>query len=124
MAKMVDVLAVYQRPYDLKRPQLCLDEMQKTFYSTPRGELPMTPGKPCRQDHEYARRDKFSLFLAMEPLRSFRQVWVSYQRAKLDFAEILRALVDDVYQDADANVLVVDNLNIHHPAYSDMTFDT
>ena len=76
----------------------------------------MTPGKPCRQDYEYARRGKCSLFLAIEPLRGFRQVWVSYQRTKLDFAEVLRALVDDVYPDADAIVLVVDNLNIHHAA--------
>jgi hypothetical protein len=113
---MEDVLSVYQRPYDPKRPQVCLDEIQKTLRSTPRGELPMTPGKPCRQDYEYARRGKCSLFLAIEPLQGFRQVWVSYQRTKLDFAEVLRALVDDVYPDADAIVLVVDNLNIHHAA--------
>ena len=113
---MEDVLDVYQRPYDPKRPQVCLDEIQKALRSTPRGELPMTPGKPCRQDHEYARHGKCSLFLAIEPLRGFRQVWVSYQRTKLDFAEVLRALVDDVYPDADTIVLVVDNLNIHHAA--------
>lgn len=113
---MEDVLAVYQRPYDPKRPQVCLDEIQKALRSTPRGELPMTPGKPCRQDHEYARHGKCSLFLAIEPLRGFRQVWVSYQRTKLDFAEVLRALVDDVYPEADTIVLVVDNLNIHHAA--------
>lgn len=34
----------------------------------------------------------------------------------LDCAEVLRALVDEVYPDADCIVLVVDNLNIHHPA--------
>jgi hypothetical protein len=113
---MEDVLAVYQRPYDPKRPQVCLDEIQKALRSTPRGELSMAPGKPCRQDHEYARHGKCSLFLAIEPLRGFRQVWVSYQRTKLDFAEVLRALVDDVYPDADTIVLVVDNLNIHHTA--------
>ena len=113
---MEDVLAVYQRAYDPKRPQVCLDEIQKALRSTPRGGLPMTSGKPYRQDHEYARHGKCSLFLAIEPLRGFRQVWVSYQRTKLDFAEVLRALVDDVYPDADTIVLVVDNLNIHHAA--------
>jgi len=113
---MEDVLAVYQRPYDLKRPQVCLNEIQKALRSTIRGELPMMPGKPRRQDHEYARHGKCSLSLAVEPLCGFRQIWVSYQRTKLDFAEVLRALVDDVYPDADTLVLVVDNLNIHHAA--------
>ena len=113
---MEDVLAVYQQPYDPKRPQVCLDEIQKNLRSTPRGELPMAPGKPYRQDYEYARHGKCSLFLAIEPLRGFRQVWVSYQRTKLDFATVLQALVDDIYPNADTIVLVVDNLNIHHAA--------
>jgi hypothetical protein len=34
----------------------------------------------------------------------------------LDFAEVARDLVDIVYPDAEKIVLVVDNLNIHHPA--------
>ena len=34
----------------------------------------------------------------------------------LDFAEVARDLVDVVYPDAEKIVLVVDNLNIHHPA--------
>jgi hypothetical protein len=34
----------------------------------------------------------------------------------LDFAEVLQDLVDVVYPDAEKLVLVIDNLNIHHPA--------
>jgi predicted lipoprotein len=34
----------------------------------------------------------------------------------LDFALILKELVDDIYPDADKIVLVADNLNIHHAA--------
>jgi transposase len=113
---MEDVLSVYQRPYDPKRPQVCLDEISKVLRSTPRGELPMEPGQPKREDYEYQRHGTCALFLAVEPLRGFRRVWVRERRTKLDFAEVLRDLVDVVYPEAEKIVLVVDNLNIHHPA--------
>lgn len=113
---MEDVLDVYQRPYDQGFPQVCLDEIQKALRSTPRGGLPVEPGKPRREDHEYKRHGKCSLFLAVEPLQGFRRVWVSPQRTKLDFAQVLKQLVDEVYPTAKKIVLVVDNLNIHHAA--------
>lgn len=116
MAKLEDVLDVYQRPYDPMYPQVCLDEIQKALRSTPRGQLPLAPGQEQREDYEYRRHGRCALFLAVEPLRGFRQVWVSPRRTKVDFALVLRDLVDVVYPQARQIVLVVDNLNIHHPA--------
>lgn len=116
VAKMEDVLEVYQRPYDPKRPVVCLDEIQKALRDTPRGEIPLQPGQPIREDYEYTRAGKCSVFLAVEPLAGFRKVWVRQQRTKLDFAEVLQTLLDEVYPDIEKLVLVVDNLNIHHPA--------
>lgn len=113
---MEDVLDVYQRPYDPDYPQVCLDEIQKMLRSTPRGTLPVEKGKPRRQDHEYKRHGTCSVFLAVEPLQGFRKVWVSARRTKLDFALVLKALVDELYPTAKKVVLVVDNLNIHHSA--------
>jgi hypothetical protein len=120
---MEDVLSVYQRPYDPQRPQVCLDEISKTLRSTPRGELPLEPGRPKREDYEYQRHGTCALFLAVEPLSGFRRVWVRTRRTKLDFAEVLRDLVDVVYPDVEQIVLVVDNLNIHHPACLYERFD-
>jgi len=113
---MEDVLSVYQRPYDPRRPQVCLDELHKLLRSTPRGHIPMRPGQPKREDYEYQRDGKCAIFLAVEPLRGFRKLWVRARRTMLDFAEVARDLVDIVYPDAEQIVLVVDNLNIHHPA--------
>lgn len=113
---MEDVLAVYHRPYDPKRPQVCVDEIQKTLRSTPRGAIPLKSGQPRREDYEYERHGHCALFLAVEPLAGFRRLWVHERRTKLDFAEVLRDLADVVYPDAQVIVLVVDNLNIHHPA--------
>ena len=110
------MLEVYQRPFDPKRPQVCLDEIAKTLRSTPRGHLPVQPGQAAREDYEYQRHGTCALFLAVEPLRGYRHVWVRERRTLLDCAEVLRDLVDHIYPNAEQIVLVSDNLNIHHPA--------
>lgn len=112
---MEDVLAVYQRPYDCKRPVVCLDETSKVLRSTPRGTIPMQTGESVRQDYEYERHGTANLFLSIEPLRGQRHVRVRESRTAHDFAAVLRTLVDEDYPQADTIVLVVDNLNTHHP---------
>jgi DDE superfamily endonuclease len=116
VAKMEDVLSVYARPYDPKRPVVCVDEGAKELRSTPRGSLPMEPGEPERQDYEYARHGKANLFVSIEPLTGRRRIRVSERRTSIDFAEELRILVDIDYAHAECVVLVTDNLNIHTPA--------
>ena len=116
VAKMEDVLDVYARPYDARRPLVCLDETSKELHGTPRGTLPVEPGQPERQDYEYERHGVCNLFLVTEPLRGRRKVRVTDRRTAQDFAEQLRILVDEDYPDADTVVLVVDNLNTHGPA--------
>jgi hypothetical protein len=51
VAQMEDVLAVYQRPYDPRYPQVCLDESQKGLRATPRGDLALEPGQFRREDY-------------------------------------------------------------------------
>jgi transposase len=113
---MEDVLAVYKRPYDSQRPVVCVEETSKVLRSTPRGVLPMQPGKSARLDYEYERHGTANLFFSIEPLCGKRQVRVREYRSTSDFAEVLRALVDEDYPQAETIVLVVDNLNTHHPA--------
>ena len=57
-----------------------------------------------------------NLFLVCEPLRGWREVRVSTQRTRLDFAHCIKELVDVHYPDADRIVLVMDQLNSHSPA--------
>jgi hypothetical protein len=113
---MEDVLAVYARPYDPKRPVVCVDEGAKELRSTPRGSLPMEPGEPERQDYEYERHGKANLFMSVEPLTGRGRVRVTERRTGIDFAEELRFVVDIDYADAECVVIVTDNLNTHTPA--------
>ena len=110
---MEDVLEVYHRPYDPKRPQICLDETNKTLRADKRAPQPMEPGRPARQDYEYERHGSANLFLWFEPLSGQRHVKVTERRTKQDWAEVIRELVDVYYPEAEKVVLVVDNLNTH-----------
>jgi hypothetical protein len=113
---MEDVLDVYHRPYDERRPVVCVDEVPKQLVSEARQPLPPRPGTPARDDYEYTREGVANLFMAFEPLLGWRSVQVTERRTAQDFAEVLRWLAEDVHPDAEKIVLVTDNLNTHTPA--------
>jgi hypothetical protein len=116
VAKREDILEVYARAYNPKRPVVGVDEGAKELRSTPRGSLPMEPGESERQDYEYARHGTANRFVSVEPLTGKRRIRVTERRRAIDFAEELRILVDIDYADAECVVLVTDNLNTHSPA--------
>lgn len=113
---MEEVLDVYQRPDDPAFPIVCLDETSRQLVAETRPECPMAPGRPARSDPEYVRGGVVNLFLVTEPLRGWRQVRVSTQRTRIDWAHCVRELVEVHYPDAVRVVLVMDQLNIHSPA--------
>lgn len=119
---MEDVLEVYHRPYDVKRPLACLDEASRQLIGEVVRPLPARPGQPQRFDYEYVRNGTANLFMIVEPLLGWRAVEVTERRTAKDFAEVLRWLVEDVHPDAEQVVLVVDNLNTHKPASLYETF--
>jgi hypothetical protein len=65
---MEDVLDVYTRPYDLLRPQICMDEVSKQLLRDTCQSLPMEPGRSQRHDYEYERDGVVNLFMFCEPL--------------------------------------------------------
>jgi hypothetical protein len=110
---MEDVLDVYHRPYDPKRPVVCMDEASKQLIGELREPLPHQPGQIEKYDSEYKRLGTANIFMAMEPLAGKRTVCVTDRRTKVDWAEFIRHLLQDVYVDAKQIVLVMDNLNTH-----------
>ncbi len=113
---MEDVLDVYTRPYDPRRPQVCLDETSRQLLGEVRAPQPAGPGRAARHDPEYVRGGVANLFLLTEPLRGWRTVRVSAQRTRLDFAACIKELIDIHYPHAERIVLVLDQLNTHSPA--------
>ncbi len=113
---MEDVLDVYTRPYDPARPLICLDETSRQLLAEVRAPLPAAPGRAARHDPEYARNGVVNLFLVSEPLQGWRQVRLSTQRTRIDWAHCVKELVDVHYPTAERLVLVLDQLNTHSPA--------
>jgi transposase len=113
VCQMEEVLTVYTRPYDERRPQLCLDETSKQLISETRVPFPLQPGQVECYDYEYERQGTCNLFVACEPLAGKRYLHVTEQRTKADFARFIRDLVDVYYPTAEKLILVMDNLNTH-----------
>jgi hypothetical protein len=116
VAAMEDVLEVYTRPYDPQRPVVCFDEASKQLVADVTPPLPLQPGQPACVDYEYERCGTANLFMVFEPLAGRRRVTVTERRTALDFAQMIRVLVDELYATTEKVVLVLDNLNTHTPA--------
>jgi hypothetical protein len=116
VAAMEDVLEVYHRPYDELRPLVCLDEASKQLVGEVIEPIPAAPGRPERYDYEYTRNGTANLFMISEPLLGWRAVKVTDRRTALDFAEVVRWLVEEIHEEAEKVVLVMDNLNTHKVA--------
>jgi len=119
---MEDVLDVYKRPYDPKRPMVCLDETSKQLVGETRTPVRASPGQEARYDYEYKRNGVANLFMMYEPLGGKRRVKVTERRTKQDWAQCVREMVDEMYPKAERVILVMDNLNTHTPASLYETF--
>ena len=113
---MEDVLEVYTRPYDPRRPQVCLDETSRQLLAEVTPPRPVAPGQPAREDYEYQRQGVCNVFLVCEPLRGWRHVTVSARRTRIDWAHSRQGPARCLLPDAEQVVLVQDNLNTHTPA--------
>jgi transposase len=113
---MEDVLDLYAEPYDAQRPQVCFDESPVQLVSETRCPLPLRPGQAACYDYEYKREGTANLFLCVQPWLGWRQVNVTAQRTKQDFAQQMKLLVEVYFPQAELIRLVVDNLNTHSPA--------
>ena len=110
---MENVLETYRQPYSVDEPVICMDEVSVQLIGETRQEIPMVPGEPVRYDYEYERKGTANIFMVCEPLKGFRQVTVTERRTRMDWAKLIREVVDVIYPHAKRIKLVMDNLNTH-----------
>jgi len=114
VCQMEQVLEVYKRPYDAKRPVVCMDEQPKQLISEVSQPLPVAPGQPARVDYEYVREGVCTVWMFVEPLGGWRDVPVTATKTAVDWAHQVKQLVDHPrYRRAERLTLVCDNLNTH-----------
>jgi DDE superfamily endonuclease len=120
---MEAILDVYKRPYNPLNPVICFDESSKQQIQDLIDELPMRPGEVAKFDSEYERKGVSNLFMIFEPLQGKRWVRITERRTKVDWAECMKFIVDELYPGVPKVTIVMDNLNTHSPASLYTCFD-
>ena len=123
VAAMEQVLDVYKRPYNKKRPVVCMDETPKQLIREVHKSLPMTPGCEKRVDYEYSRSGVCNVFMVNEPLAGKRFTQVTSQRTKKDWALLVQYICNKLYPTAETITLIMDNLASHSAAALYETFE-
>ena len=122
VARMEDVLDLYNEPPDPKRPVVCFDESPTQLIGEVRQPIPAKPGQLERFDCEYRRNGTANLFVFLDAHKSWRHVKVTDRRAATDFASCMRDLVDLHFPKAEKIRLVLDNLSTHSASALYQTF--
>lgn len=121
---MENLLDLYEEPYDVQFPVVCLDEKPVQLIEETRPPIPAKQGRCKKVDYEYRRKGCCNLFVAVEPLRGKRRIKATNRRTKQDFAKFVKELVEHPdYVNARKIHLVMDNLNTHKPEALYETFE-
>jgi hypothetical protein len=110
---MEDILEVYALPYDEEVPLVCMDEQPCQLLGEKLKTIPMSAGKPLKEDYEYIREGTCCIFIFTEPLGGWRHVHASERRTKRDWALQIQELLTVHYPTAKRIRLIMDNLNTH-----------
>src|SRR5919106_3039038 len=112
IAKMEDVLALYERPYHMKEPVVCLDEKPVSLHAEVRPPRPARPGHLAKRDNEYRRCGTANLFGVVEPKAGRHFTCATPDRSAAQFARVVQRVVA-AYPAARTIHVVMDNLNTH-----------
>jgi len=113
IARMEDVLDLYEEPYSKQKPMICIDEKPVTLQSDKREQIKAKPGSVEKVDYEYERHGSINVFAMVEPKAGKYINKVTELKTGDDFAEFL-ADIHDYYRDVDRVKLVMDNYCTHN----------
>lgn len=106
------VLDVYKEAYNEDYPVVCMDESPKQLIESV-ASTSIQPGKEAREDYEYIRHGMVNIFMANEPLKGNRLVEVTETKTKIDWANFMKRIADEMYPNAKKIRLVMDNFVTH-----------
>ena len=120
---MEALLDVYQTEYNPQVPVICLYEGMKQLVKEIQIPIAAQAGQPERVDYEYERNGTANLFMVCEPMTGWRRVKVTQRKTAIDYAHLLKELVDTDFPDAQKLRVVQDNYTTHSPASLYKAFD-
>jgi hypothetical protein len=112
IARMEDVLEIYEEPLSELAPVVCMDEKPVVLHADVRDPIPMKPGSVAKRNCEYERRGTANAFCAVEPKAGVHFTRITPTRSSPEFADFLLSIAE-YYPAADTIHLVMDNLSTH-----------
>lgn len=112
---MEQVLNIYEKEYDPKKPVICFDERPCQLIDNIIVPTAPSVGKERREDYHYKRNGTCVVLLAVEPLTGKRIVEVRERKTKKDYTAFLK-IVEAKYENAEKITIIQDNLNTHNPS--------
>lgn len=109
---MEEVLDVYEQPYDPAHPRVCLDESPRQLIGERRQSFTDEHGI-LHVDYEYTREGTADIFMVVDPLGGRREVVIRDQHTRLDWAEVVAYIVEEMYPAAEKITLIQDHLSAH-----------
>lgn len=110
-------MAVYERSETRAEVLICFDEKPFQLLGETVSPLAATvDGKPRREDYQYSRMGTCNVLCAVAPSLGKRWAKLTKQRTKLDYAEFLKEISEQVkalMPEVEKILLVQDNLNTH-----------
>lgn len=113
IAKMEDVLKVYEKPLAPQEPVVCVDEKSVSLHADVREPRPMKPGSVAKLDSEYKRCGTANVFCGVEAKAGIHFTKVTPTRSGAEFANFLQSIADH-YPTAETIHVIMDNLNTHN----------
>jgi hypothetical protein len=110
IARMEEVLNIYEKPLSEREPVVCIDEKPMVLHADVRPPRPMRPGHIARRDCEYQRCGQRLLRC---PAKGRHFTKPTANRSSPEFADYLVEIVAS-YPEADTIHLVMDNPSSHN----------
>jgi hypothetical protein len=93
IARMEDVLTIYEKPLSEREPVVCVDEKPVVLHADVRPPRSMRPGRIARRDSEYERRGTANVFFAVQPKAGRHFTKPTPNRSSSQFADYLVEIV-------------------------------
>ena len=111
---MEEVLDLYEMKLPEDEVLVCMDESNKQLIGEVHQPIACKSGSPIKEDYAYIRNGTKAIFMFFAPDEGYREVIVENYKTKLEWAENMKYLSDNIFPNKKKIHNVLDNFKTHH----------